>query len=313
MNTEILCCPVCKGDIEKGYHCSSCNIKFPIIRNIPVLLNEKNSLFSFDDYSKEGSYSFFGKENKRLHHLRKVIPSTGTNYAAAENYKLFYKLLLKKSEKPLVLIIGGGVTGEGMKKYLQDNQDIEFINTDVSFTPLIQVVCDGHDLPFKKQLFDGVIIQAVLEHVVDPYCCVEEIFNVLKEGGIVYAETPFMQQVHGGAYDFTRFTWLGHRRIFRKFEEIQSGTCCGPGMALAWSWDYFLKSFSSNKKIQSFFHLFSIITSFYLKFFDSYLKKKPNTIDAASGVYFMGYKKADFLLSDKELIKLYDKKKASYR
>jgi hypothetical protein len=78
---------------------------------------------------------------------------------------------------------------------------------------------------------------------------------VLKDGGIVYAETPFMQQVHGSAYDFTRFTWLGHRRLFRKFKEIKSGTCGGPGMALIWSWRYFLRTFSINPKIMILFNL----------------------------------------------------------
>ena len=31
--------------------------------------------------------------------------------------------------------------------------------------------------------------------------------KVLKEGGLVNAETP-LQQVHEGRYDFTRFTYL---------------------------------------------------------------------------------------------------------
>ena len=55
---------------------------------------------------------------------------------------------------------------------------------------------------------------------------------VYKDDGLVYADTPFMQQVHMGRYDFTRFTYLGHRRLFRKFEEIDSGAVSGPAMAL---------------------------------------------------------------------------------
>ena len=51
----------------------------------------------------------------------------------------------------------------------------------------------------------------------------KEIYRVLKSDGIVYIETPFMQQVHGGKYDFTRFTYLGHRRLFARFQEIESG------------------------------------------------------------------------------------------
>jgi len=80
-----------------------------------------------------------------------------------------------------------------------------------------------HTIFFDASSFDGVIIQAVLEHVVEPNHCVEEIHRVLKENGLVYSETPFMQQVHLGRYDFTRFTHLGHRRLFRKFKEICGG------------------------------------------------------------------------------------------
>jgi SAM-dependent methyltransferase len=39
-------------------------------------------------------------------------------------------------------------------------------------------------------------IQAVLEHALDPPVVVAEIYRVLKPGGLVYADTPFMQRVH---------------------------------------------------------------------------------------------------------------------
>jgi SAM-dependent methyltransferase len=303
----ILSCPVCKNSLSDNYYCNCCNLQFPVVKNIPILINEKNSIFSWDDYKAEDAYSFFGK-NKPFSFLRKIIPTTEFNYAAKENYAFLGRLLPERFENAQILIIGGGVTGEGMENFLK-NQNLNFTITDVSLTGDIHFVCDGHDLPFQSDSFDCVIAQAVLEHVVDPYRCVEEIHRVLKEGGIVYAETPFMQQVHGGAYDFTRFTWLGHRRLFKKFEEIKSGTCCGPGMALSWSWVHFLITFSNNKKIAKLLRLFAVFTSFYWKCFDNYLKKKANSIDSASGNYFMGLKKKDYLLNDKELIKLYDSKK----
>lgn len=34
-----------------------------------------------------------------------------------------------------------------------------------------------------------------------------------------------------GVYDFSRFTYLGHRRLFRQFDDVQSGMCGGPGCA----------------------------------------------------------------------------------
>jgi hypothetical protein len=134
-----------------------CNIKFPVIRNIPVLINEKNSLFSFDDYSEKESYSFFGNSKKRKWSvIKKYIPSTGFNYAARSNYRIMSKLLMEKSDHPQILVIGGGVMGNGMDELLA-NPVIGFTITDVSLTGNVQVICDAHDLPFKSNAFDGVI------------------------------------------------------------------------------------------------------------------------------------------------------------
>lgn len=310
LNKDILCCPRCKGSIDNEYYCKACDIKYPTIKNKPILINEENSIFRFSDYNEDDSFSFF-KKRSRFKDLAKFIPVLDVNYAASKNYALLPKLLMERTETPLILVIGGGIIGKGMQT-LMENPNLKFIHTDVSFAEVNQMVCDGHDLPFKDASFNGVIIQAVLEHVVDPYRCVEEIHRVLADGGIVYAETPFMQQVHAGAYDFTRFTWLGHRRLFRKFEEVESGTCCGPAAALSWSWHYFLRSFARRRGAERIAQAFAGFSAFYLKYFDHILKNKPNSIDASSGNYFIGRKKEGYIFSDRDLIDLYEEKKKSF-
>ena len=74
----------------------------------------------------------------------------------------------------------------------------------------------AHYLPFKDETFDGVWIQAVLEHVVSPETVVKEIFRVVKNHGLIHSEIPFMQQIHMGKNDFTRYTASGHRFLFKK-------------------------------------------------------------------------------------------------
>jgi ubiquinone/menaquinone biosynthesis C-methylase UbiE len=166
------------------------------------------------------------------------------------------------------------------------------------------VICDAHDIPFADGTFDGVIAQATLEHVVDPYRCVEEIVRVLKPRGLVYAETPFMQQVHMGAYDFTRFTHSGHRRLFRHFSEIASGPICGPGTALAWSYLYFLLSFVQSRVLRGLVRAFASLTAFHLKYADHYLMHEKGAIDSSSGFYFIG-RKGKEVLSDRDLVRYY--------
>ena len=60
----------------------------------------------------------------------------------------------------------------------------------------MQVVAVAHMIAFKDDIFEIIIIHAVLEHVLDPYKVVSEIKRGLKLQGIMYSETPFIQQVH---------------------------------------------------------------------------------------------------------------------
>ena len=301
-------CPVCKSLFlnkrKSKLICSNnkCQKEFPIINGIPVLINENKSIFSISDFvcRKETTIPK-DRENNFKRIIRKLVPKISSNISNKKNYKLLSELLLNNSKNPNILVIGSGIEGNGME-ILRSESCINIISSDVSISDNTDLICDAHDLPFKNKSFDAVISQAVLEHVADPFRCVEEIHRVLKADGLVYAETPFMQQVHMAPYDFTRFTFVGHRRLFRKFKEIDSGVCCGPGMALAWSYQYFLLSFFESELIRKFVRLFTNITSFFLGYFDKYLSKKSGSRDAASGYYFIG-KKSNVVLTDKNLIK----------
>jgi SAM-dependent methyltransferase len=271
-------CPACHSKVvDEGDRlvCRDprCGIAFPVINGTPVLLDERRSVFSNDDFIAGRDTTFAppqGRIDRYAQQLLGFLPSIGGSIGAKENYERFCELLLKYTSTPRVLVLGGSILGHGMEA-LATNPSIELVGTDVSMGPLTALVCDAHDIPFEDETFDGVIAQAVLEHVVDPYRTVHEMHRVLKPDALVYAETPFMQQVHMGPYDFTRFTHSGHRRLFREFTEIASGPICGPGMALAWSYTYFLLSFTSFRPLRGLLRTFASLTAFYLKYFDYYL------------------------------------------
>jgi SAM-dependent methyltransferase/uncharacterized protein YbaR (Trm112 family) len=301
-------CPVCSAALEQKdteFLCvdSHCKTYFPIVDGVPVILNEAASIFSVSDFVAQRQTTMKGEQGGFRKILSQFLPDIDANLMAQSNYRELAQQLLLQSTNPRVLVIGCGNLGEGLSVLLE-YPSIELVDSDVSLGGRTAIVCDAHDLPFTSNCFDGVIIQAVLEHVVDPYRCVDEIHRVLREKGLIYAETPFMQQVHMGRYDFTRFTHLGHRRLFRCFEEIKSGAVGGPGMSLAWSYQYFLLSFFQSKLARNFVKVFTRLTSFYLKYFDYYLQRKPGIFDAASGYYFLG-RRSNAILSDKELIRLY--------
>jgi SAM-dependent methyltransferase len=224
---------------------------------------------------------------------------------AHENYARLRDLLLadESDRRPRVLVIGGSRVGQGMEEFADDPR-LDLVESDVSFGPRTSLVCDAHQLPLADASVDAVVVQGVIQALVDPTACVAEIHRVLRPGGYVYAETPFMQQVCVARFDFTRYTHLGHRRLFRDFEEVQSGPVCGPGMALAWSYQYFLLSFFRGPRTRTFVKGFTRLTAFWLKYFDFLLIDRPGGIDAASGVYFLG-RRSETPLPDEELIAQY--------
>jgi uncharacterized protein YbaR (Trm112 family)/SAM-dependent methyltransferase len=304
---RLLSCPRCKAVFhsfnDRSYiRCELCRSTYPIVDDIPILLDSESSIFNINEIiqnrNRRTKYS-----SRTMERISQILPNISKNIVAEQNYNTLKNMLVKEHDKPLVLVIGGRIVGQGMQSFL-DSNGIDFIETDVGFGPRTRVICDARDLPFSDQRFDAVIAQAVLEHVADPVRCVDEIHRVLKDDGLVYAETPFMQQVHAGAYDFTRFTHLGHRRLFRKFDEIVSGTVGGPATVLAWSYEYFFLSFATSRLWRKALAAFARCTGFWLKYLDRLFVNKPGAYDGVSGNYFLG-RKASHVLSDQELIKLY--------
>jgi SAM-dependent methyltransferase len=322
---SLLRCPICRAPLNVAAAALTCTkppcaAAFPLVDGIPILINDNASIFSVDDFVAHRTTTLAtGRPNavktllksvlgtagfERLKALKAwLMPSIDKNISGARNYARVGELLATAAGTPLVLVLGGGILGQGIAALMR-NSSIRVVESDVSFGPRTAIILDAHDIPFADGSFDAVIAQAVLEHVADPYRCVEEIHRVLKKDGLIYAETPFMQQVHAGRYDFTRFTHLGHRRLFRRFTEIDSGIVCGPGMALAWAYQYFLTSFVTARILRSVARTLARFTSFHLKYFDPFLAGRAGAYDAASGFYLLG-RKAELPLSDRELLRLY--------
>lgn len=68
---------------------------------------------------------------------------------------------------------------------------------------------DGQNLPFRPESFDRVIALDVLEHLPFPDRCVREAFRVLRSGGQLILQTPFLYPLHDRPHDFQRWTLPG--------------------------------------------------------------------------------------------------------
>lgn len=233
---------------------------------------------------------------------KRLVPKLSSNMTTHRVYQDLHNRLLLRPQQSIVLSIGGGDGGIGIE-HLMDPRII-VLNTDVMIGPGVDYAVDAHSLPFPDGTFDLVIAQAVLEHVADPAQCVREIHRVLRPNGLVFAETPFMQQVHLGRYDFTRFTHLGHRRLFRDFHELESGQVASAATALAWSLTNFLTSFTNSRRTRQAVDLCGRVLFGWLKYLDPLVARHAGSWDAASAFYFLG-SRADEALTDTELIRGY--------
>ena len=295
-------CPCCHKKLNlinsKSSKCMVCNNKkcsqkeevFIFLNQIPVIVpfNQEKCLLDKKNLVKSRN---LGTE-KRIFNKRNLIIAKsikkifqGANKKTENNFKFLANQITSKTK---VLIIGGGSRGEGMDYFYKacERNSVLIESIDIYESENITAIADAHYLPYVSSSFDLVIIQAVIEHVLDPDRVVSEIFRVLKNNGLVYSETPFMQSVHEGAYDFTRYTHSGHRWLFKSFKEISSGVIQGGFTATLFIFSYCLSGIFRNRYIGIFLR---IIFSKFAKFLDCLIPNKYN-FDVGCGFYFIGKK-----------------------
>lgn len=234
---------------------------------------------------------------------RHLLPS---NQRVDRNVSDFMNALDIASAPRRVLVVGGGAIGEGADRLYEDTT-IRLVSFDIYASEDVQLLADAHAIPFADASFDGVWIQAVLEHVLEPTKVVGEIARILKPGGVVYAETPFLQGVHEGAYDFTRFSESGHRWLFRDFYRLGSGAVMGPFANLVSAVGGAVKALTRSDKLM----LLSQLSLFWLNWLDRVIPE-ANQLDHASAVWFLGRKSLE-PIGPRDAVRHYDEARTPHR
>ena len=132
------------------------------------------------------------------------------------------------------------------------------VNIDIQKKPNVDVVCDVHNLPNSLGEFDAVICNAVLQYCHNFQIVSQQFYNVLKDGGYLFVDAPWVQPFCPDTPDRYRFSEEALKSIFSKFNIVESGPSIRPGSAFAMLGVHIAQSLTTNKYIN--FLLGKIIT-----------------------------------------------------
>ncbi len=293
-------CPRCRASLTAdAERCSSatCALShgtFARCGGEPVLIDSDASIVDV------ASIRFAGERTEGVVRgiLARTVPRNATAARIAASL-VREALALAGTRRPRILVVGGGSIGSGLDAFYADDR-IDIVAFDVYPSRSTQFVADGHAIPLADASVDGVIVQAVLEHVLDPARVVSEIHRVLRADGLVFADTPFLQHVHEGPFDFTRFTESGHRWLFRRFSLIESGVVAGIGTALAWSVAHAVRSVIPVRGVSSVVRLAMTPVAAIV----DRLAKPRHAVDGASSVFFFG-RRSDVSILPRDIVSHY--------
>jgi SAM-dependent methyltransferase len=305
---SLLACPRCHAQLveqDDRLACSSarCTLAaegFAKLGGKPALIDFDRSIVDRRSFFASGDGNHIKRNAiSRPRAYRLVKRLAGANRDAARNAEAFLALLKVRRHRPMVVIVGGGTRGLGSDRLWTDPQ-IKLISFDIYDSPNVHFLADAHDMPLPDGSVDGVWIQAVLEHVLEPAQVVSEIHRVLGTEGLVYSEIPFMQQVHEFQHDFFRVSHSAHRWLFREFDELKSGSVGGAGTALNWSIKYLVWCLTGSR-------MASRVTSLcfaWLQLLDG-LGPRRRRLDSACGFYFLG-RRSETALAPQDMVAYYD-------
>lgn len=180
--------------------------------------------------------------------------------------------------------------GAGGRKITPGTICLDFIrqeNTDV--------IGDVQRLPFQDSSIDLVYATGIFEHVLDERAVIAEMHRVLRIGGLVHVEVPFLEQYHEDPIDCRRLTVQGLELAMAAagFTTVKKGAHIGPTVTLLntfarWT-ALWLEGDNVVCKAASFACYACLATVLYpFKFLDWILIRKQNAHRLAMGVYYTG-------------------------
>ncbi len=190
MYSDILACPICGASVQQdvdSVRCSRCKASFEKRRGAPI-------------FAEPGAMVGC-----------KLLEKNHTNPCSEE-----YFSIIRETSPGLTLDVGAGNPTESERfPNMVLHEVVQYACTDV--------ISLYSRLPYRDNTFDTVISKAAFEHIPRPWEMADEIYRVLKPGGLVRVDTAFMYPLHGDPYHYFNMTEQGINELFKRFKRAESG------------------------------------------------------------------------------------------
>jgi SAM-dependent methyltransferase len=252
--SSLLACPLCLSSLSEQLNsllCASCGNVFELRRGTPVF-NTPGDLVE-----------------------TRLLEQHPTNPNGGEHDEI-----ISRFKDGIVLDFGAGNPREADHyPNVLFHDFVQYAHTDVVS------VCDR--LPYREGVFDAVISKATFEHLKRPWEIADEIYRVLKPGGLLHVDTAFMQPLHADPYHFFNMTLDGAKEIFKRFQVLNCGVKSyqAPSWGLRMQFDVILDHLQAEPWRSKFQQLRDSLTTD----FDEALEERGRE-KLAAGVFFEGIK-----------------------
>lgn len=304
---DVLACPTCRTPLTAGdgWSCLGCGTVFEEKDGVPILMNadSKRELLRFyggrPQQEDEDRARRETRSAGRLQHWLTHPPSQKVGDMTVPNLKRLWRLLVEREPEPIVLTVGKLKLNINRARS-QDDPDIQALEAasvrlDIKAGPGVAVVGDGHRLPFLDASLDAAIGLTTIKHLRNPYVFVDELYRVLKPGGLVYAQNVMFDVYHRHPGDYVHFTTSGIVNLFSKFEVVETGPNTGPSYALFKVLPYYFGCLFGGQSPAR--YRFALHASTWLlspiRYLDHWLIKSPWRDFVPFSNYFLGRKPED--------------------
>lgn len=258
--TRLLCCPTCRGELQ-ALACSACGTRYSATGQQIVFVETEG--FESVDAAFQAEQVYNSSLGGRLYNAgRRVI---STEYQPTDHLKQFLGRLPRNA---VVVELGSGT------RRLSD----QIVNVDLFAFPHVDLVADIAHTPLQDGVADAVILDSVIEHVPDPAAVAAEALRILKPGGTLFCNCPFILPYHGYPAHYANFTRDGLQHLFRSFSACTVKPTFGPMTA----WVNFtteaiaIMTTGDNKSAYVIVKGLALLPIFWLKYLDKLFVRSPN-------------------------------------